>query len=320
MNPFVKQTMATIAELYPDIFHDYFSKRIDYHHPNYVHFSVCQLTLAAHILPTYREHAHEPINQAWITASVKSCQHLHPHYFISQTFMEAVHLTNPDPDITLSTLEMPFPTFTVSLPLNISRRVFGTEIHAITISRLLHQERISIPSLKLDIVNDGSKLNFLGMSLDTTSGLPVQYACMARDIDPASKVGNEEYTDYTDPSDYFGEFENRSLTPEEERSIPAKLATFGIKLLAVLNAEPTFTPHPNAGKKVMGRVSHIVYHQPLWLGNTYTAPAFTIGTHKSPQMHWRRGHVRHQHFGPGLSETKLVWIKPVLVNKQTKQQ
>jgi hypothetical protein len=31
--------------------------------------------------------------------------------------------------------------------------------------------------------------------------------------------------------------------------------------------------------------------------------------------HWRRGHFRHQHWGRGRSEIKLIFIKPVLVNR-----
>ena len=31
-------------------------------------------------------------------------------------------------------------------------------------------------------------------------------------------------------------------------------------------------------------------------------------------MHWRRGHIRRQRFGAGLTETRLAWIEPVLVN------
>lgn len=32
--------------------------------------------------------------------------------------------------------------------------------------------------------------------------------------------------------------------------------------------------------------------------------------------HWRRGHWRKQPFGKELSETKIVWIKPTIVNKE----
>lgn len=35
---------------------------------------------------------------------------------------------------------------------------------------------------------------------------------------------------------------------------------------------------------------------------------------RSVSAHWRRGHFRKQRFGEGLSQSKIVWIHPVLVN------
>lgn len=36
------------------------------------------------------------------------------------------------------------------------------------------------------------------------------------------------------------------------------------------------------------------------------------GGHKAP--HWRRGHIRRQHYGPKLAFEKRVWIEPTFVN------
>lgn len=37
---------------------------------------------------------------------------------------------------------------------------------------------------------------------------------------------------------------------------------------------------------------------------------------KEVATHWRRGHWRNQKFGENLSETKLLWIMPTIVNKE----
>ena len=34
----------------------------------------------------------------------------------------------------------------------------------------------------------------------------------------------------------------------------------------------------------------------------------------SVRPHWRRGHFRRIRFGEGLAESRLGWIRPVLVN------
>ena len=38
-----------------------------------------------------------------------------------------------------------------------------------------------------------------------------------------------------------------------------------------------------------------------------------VGSHLSPRPHWRRGHWRHQAFGPELAERKLLWVRPTRV-------
>ena len=42
---------------------------------------------------------------------------------------------------------------------------------------------------------------------------------------------------------------------------------------------------------------------------------FDYSDRKPASMHWRRGHYRTQSYGPKRSETKLIWIKPTIVNK-----
>jgi hypothetical protein len=42
----------------------------------------------------------------------------------------------------------------------------------------------------------------------------------------------------------------------------------------------------------------------------------TVVTKFDISPHWRRGHWRNQPFGEKLSEKKLIWIKPTIVNKE----
>ena len=42
----------------------------------------------------------------------------------------------------------------------------------------------------------------------------------------------------------------------------------------------------------------------------------SASTHsRSPRAHWRRGHFRHQSFGPGRTQSKLRWIQPMLIGQ-----
>ncbi len=73
------------------------------------------------------------------------------------------------------------------------------------------------------------------------------------------------------------------------------------------------------GKKLLAAtVNCITFIQKIKLYEEEVAAPTTIhedgeGYHRSPKPHWRRGHYRNQRCGVQLTETRLVFIKPVLV-------
>lgn len=55
----------------------------------------------------------------------------------------------------------------------------------------------------------------------------------------------------------------------------------------------------------------------LRIGHVYTSTGEKlkyVQSNSPMKIHMRRGHTRHQRYGEGLSETKLIYIEPVLVN------
>ena len=54
-----------------------------------------------------------------------------------------------------------------------------------------------------------------------------------------------------------------------------------------------------------------------YIGNTYkkSVNRNTDTPNKNVSPHWRRGHWRNQRYGEKLVEKKLIWIKPVIVNR-----
>ncbi len=59
------------------------------------------------------------------------------------------------------------------------------------------------------------------------------------------------------------------------------------------------------------------YSKVSFLGQAYKKnDKVELSSGKTTSVHWRRGHWRNQPFGQNLNETKLVWIKPTIVNKE----
>lgn len=46
----------------------------------------------------------------------------------------------------------------------------------------------------------------------------------------------------------------------------------------------------------------------------YSQNPDTIGTGSPKRPHLRRGHIRHQRFGPGLTEVRDIWIEPMFIH------
>lgn len=78
------------------------------------------------------------------------------------------------------------------------------------------------------------------------------------------------------------------------------------------------------GKPTLKQQSKALLLNPTWLGKGYKpmvkrSASPQGGTHASPVTHWRRGHWRNQPVGSkDSSETKPIWIQPVLVNSDRK--
>jgi hypothetical protein len=53
-----------------------------------------------------------------------------------------------------------------------------------------------------------------------------------------------------------------------------------------------------------------------YVGHRIKRNKLVDGTGKEVSAHWRRGHWRNQKFGENLSEIKLLWIMPTIVNKE----
>ncbi|HYE75794.1 MAG TPA: hypothetical protein VEF04_20795, partial [Blastocatellia bacterium] len=100
----------------------------------------------------------------------------------------------------------------------------------------------------------------------------------------------------------------------DERDMINTLGQLTLGLLLAFEARPEYyTP---GSRQKAARHSKREIWTPNILGSGYRIKGASEqkgGTHASPRLHWRRGHYRIQRFGAGLTETKRIWIEPVLV-------
>jgi hypothetical protein len=94
---------------------------------------------------------------------------------------------------------------------------------------------------------------------------------------------------------------------------------WALRFLIVMNCDPELIE----GEVVTGRRKAkrdrrpMDFLDPRWLGRrVIRVPVGTLpgGTHASPTTHWRRGHMARRRCGKGREQTRVVYIRPVLVN------
>ncbi len=130
-------------------------------------------------------------------------------------------------------------------------------------------------------------------------------------------VDADPETLYRDP-----EGEVIEVEPKDHRFV-SRSREFLVKLFAVLNAEPELLIHEKVVRKVKKTGRKIAEYPRSWAPPKLGKKSSSGGTGEGKRHvhpHYRRGHVRRQHYGKGGQSVKLVWIRPVLVNKKLEEE
>jgi hypothetical protein len=117
--------------------------------------------------------------------------------------------------------------------------------------------------------------------------------------------------------------EGRVSSDTEERDMGARCADiicgWALRFLIVMNAEPELIESEvvTGKRKAKRNRKPMDFLDPRWLGRRIIrVPVGSLpgGTHATPTTHWRKGHTARRRCGKGRVDTRVVWIKPVLVN------
>ncbi len=242
-----------------------------------------------------------------------------PYYFVAPEFAESVLQTEPPEGFRFSDIQWPLDAMTFVLPNSFVRRHFKYYFPFISACRAKegHYPRLAglkdteIPWTFLpQMLNQGEKILF-HYPLYNSHGTAVDYTGLY----PASLFVNEVATaPYTDATKFeeimspdldWTMTRARDLTPEEEREASTKIVTFTINLLLALTASPEYIKNGSICRPEQFKRGRKVRDE-LWGPNVIGAD-YKIrrkssgtgdGTHASPRMHWRRGHMTHLAFGP----------------------
>jgi hypothetical protein len=236
-----------------------------------------------------------------------------PIYFIDEGFVRAVAATDLPHDFTLEQLHWPMPAMVVGFPPQFMQEYLGRDVCYVYAANcdagdysapaLPGCPTITVPKAKVSWQHyswkDGNLESFV--------------SCYFREDRVDEAISNYAYTDYTHAKDEAGIATDQEVTD--------RLSALMLKLLVILNTRPQLVEEGECVRPPRikhGRVKHRELWSPNLIGRSYRSirEAPGGGTHASPKVHWRRGHVRSQPHGPRWALRKPVWIEPVLIGLQ----
>lgn len=262
-----------------------------------------------------------------------------PTYFVRSEFAQAVAQTEPPEDFKFSEIKWPMPAMTFVLPTSFVMSYFGFMVPFLSVSnasagiypdKLKNLPKCEMPIRAVTPVESEVDRFLIVYPVYSNSTTPVDYTGSYPMTMNVNKIADAPYEDAT----YMEEERtpnyalDRTLPDlpqgEQEIAFNAKVQSFAVKLMLALTAQPTYITvgtQSRPSKMKHGRLRDEIWN-PNLIGWEYkakrTVPTGTSeGTHASPRMHWRRGHMRNQPYGPkpwnDTTPKRLLWIEPVLI-------
>lgn len=238
--------------------------------------------------------------------------HRVPVYYLAEDFIRAVAATDLPHDFTFADLNWPMDAMVLGFPGRFLSEYVGKETCYVFVARFSRGEHFCpfFPTAPT-VVMPQAKIALFWYAC-TTGRLESFVSSFWENDRLDEAVLKHGYTDYT----------NGDISKVQGDKVCCdRLSNLVFKLLVVLNTRPSLI---EPGTRLRSASTRRGKSQcELWsanvIGRNYrvvhdtTAPT---GTHASPRLHWRRGHLRNQPHGGGRLLRKLVWIEPTLIGFQ----
>jgi len=255
-----------------------------------------------------------------------------PTYFIRSEFAQAVAQTEPPQDLKFSDIKWPLDAMLFVLPTQFVLKYFGYFCPFMGICRAIpgiYPDCLKLPIMEHPLMlfnklqSDGEKVMSVLPVLGSTD-MPTEYTMCYRMQDTVTDAQAYEMSDAT----YFEEQEFGTPqgtgadypSGEAENIFRKKMNAYIFKLMLAITARPGIVKVGEQTRKQSEKHGRI--REALWSPNTigweYRAErtrSLGDGTHASPRLHWRRGFMRNQPYGPKSSLRKIIWVEPVLVGE-----
>lgn len=248
-----------------------------------------------------------------------------PTFFVSSDLCDAMMHTTPPEDMMIEELRFPGSGLLFVLPIEFTMRFVNREVPFLVVAKVppyyvcKSPIRVGGRPIKelISTADDGKTANdrdviIVYSCVTEPDGTPVNYATHSPTGHQLREILNVDIK-------YYTKFTTKPDNVDEDKEISNKLTALGLNLLLAMTIRPDLITREmvlNPTKKKDGKVVRRAVWRPNFLGENYRVKREGPqgGTHASPKVHYRLGHVRSQRHGPGNTLRKDIWIEPVWVN------
>jgi hypothetical protein len=272
-----------------------------------------------------------------ILSSWQICKALVPTYFVGKEFSEALVNTTPPENLVISELQWPHEGMVFALHedfqwsyfkrcvpfLRVATHPTGKQPAPLLVKRVYPRA----PDFGISEEKYGENC-FIVTATVMFGDKPVDYSASFPDTESVGRMMNDQqYQNFCVDPISAREMEIIAATNTmEDMELLKKIIALAAHLLLAMNAVPEHIEKPviiwPEREKVRRKHAEREWvWTPHFLGRHYRWEQERVslgGTHASPRMHPRVGHWRHQPHGPGRTQKKLLWIKPMLVGAKPK--
>lgn len=232
-----------------------------------------------------------------------------PVYYVAEDFIRAVAATELPHDFTLADLHWPLPAMVIGFPIRFMCEYLGRETCYVCAAEFEAGDH-RCPFLPATPVITTSRAKVAFFWYACPEGKLESFVSSYWKEDRVDEIVEKyTYTDYTGAE---------APRVQADKECCDRLSALMFKLLVVLNTRPDLVEPGACVRAATTRKGKT--RSELWSANIIGAryrvlrqKTLPTGTHASPRLHWRRGHLRNQPHGPGRTLRKLVWIEPMLI-------
>ena len=241
-----------------------------------------------------------------------------PTWYLGEDLLLAILQTDFPEELTFQELKLPMPGFTLMLPMTArSYRALGDRYLPFMQFSMVPKDRVE-PGRS----GQANDMYVLFFSIQDRNMDPSELTLSARPEDRVNRYVQDELEDLVaeDLKRHPG-IKLTTSTPERDREAMQLAFRILVGTLAIMTSRPGLVetqtePCRKEKKNPKGQITQEELWHPNFIGRSYRmrSEVTEAGTHASPRMHWRRGHMRDQPHGPGRTLHKMIWLEPVLIN------